>query len=135
MAATVTAPNDSYLALIREFPLRPLRSEDDLDAAIAMIDRIRARKDRGEQENDYLEVLAGLVETYEAEAYPIPDLDPVAMLRFLIEQHAVTQSQLSEQTGLAMATISEILNGKRGISEKARKTLAKRFNVAPSLFT
>ncbi len=84
-------------------------------------DRPYPRKDRGEQENDYLEVLAGLVETYEAEAYPIPDLNPVAMLRFLIEQHAVTQSQLSEQTGLAMVTISEILNSKRGIGEKARK--------------
>jgi HTH-type transcriptional regulator/antitoxin HigA len=133
--AVPVAPSSSYLALIQEFPLRPLRSEEDLDAAIAMIDRIRARKDRDDQENDYLEVLAGLVEAYEAEVDPLPDLDPVTMLRFLIEQNGITQAQLAEQTGLSMATISEILNGRRGISPKARKALAERFRVCPSLFT
>ncbi|AGA30873.1 helix-turn-helix domain-containing protein [Singulisphaera acidiphila] len=132
--ATPVAPSNSYLSLIQEFPLRPLRSEGELEAAIAMIDRIRARKDRDEQENDYLEVLAGLVETYEAEVDPLPDLDPVAALRFLLETNGITQAQLAEQTGLSMTAISEILHGKRGITPKTREALAKRFRVCPSLF-
>jgi len=135
MRSFAIVPGSVYLDLIKEFPLRPLRSEEDLDAAIAMIDRIRAKKDRGQEENDYLEVLAGLVETYEAEVDPLPNMDPVAALRFLLETNGITQSQLAEQTGLAMATISEILNGKRSISPKARQALAKRFRVDPSLFT
>lgn len=35
----VTAPSESYLALIREFPLRQIRSDEELDAAIAMLDK------------------------------------------------------------------------------------------------
>lgn len=135
MTATDAVLSSNYLALIREFPLRPLRSEADLDAAIAMTHKLIDRKDRDAGENDYLEVLASLIHAYEAEVDPLPELDPVAALRFLIEENELTQGQLAEQTGLAMATISEILNGKRGISAKAREALAKRFKVCPSLFT
>lgn len=131
--ATVAA-SESYLALVQEHPLRPLRNDDDLRNAIATIDRIRAQKDRDEQVNDYLEVLSTMVEAYEDETDPLPDLDPVDALRFLIEENGLTQAQLAEQTGLAVATISEILHRKRGISAKAREALAKRFNVCPSLF-
>src|SRR5207247_1737423 len=46
----------AYLALIRAFPLRPLRSEQDLDQAIAMVDKLLARrKPLTAQEQDYLE--------------------------------------------------------------------------------
>jgi len=126
--------SDDYIALVRAFPLRPLRSPADLDAATAMIDRVRADRDRDEGAEDYLHVLAGLVHAYEAEADPLPELDPVAALRFLLAENGLSQGQLAEQTGLAMATISEILNGKRGISDKAREALARRFRVCPSLF-
>jgi len=131
----ITVLSESYLALIREFPLRPLRSEADLDAAIAMTHKLIDKKGRDAGEEDYLEVLAGLIHAYEAEVDPLPELDPVAALRFLLETNGITQAQLAEETGLAMATISEILNGKRRISAKARESLAKRFKVCSSLFT
>ena len=33
-----------------------------------------------------------------------------------------------------MATISEVLNGKRGVSPRVRQGLAERFKVSPALF-
>jgi HTH-type transcriptional regulator/antitoxin HigA len=35
---------------------------------------------------------------------------------------------------LPVATISEVLNGKRGISPRVRQALAERFKVSPALF-
>jgi len=32
--------NDTYLALVRRFPLRPIRTEAELDAAISVIDTL-----------------------------------------------------------------------------------------------
>jgi HTH-type transcriptional regulator / antitoxin HigA len=57
-------PRDRYLQLVCQFPLRPLRSEAELDKAIAMVDSLvdRPRLSRGEQ--DYLDVLADIVERY-----------------------------------------------------------------------
>ena len=125
---------DRYLELIRAFPLRPLRSQADLDRAVAMLDELVDRGELGGEERDYLSVLAGLVRDYEAEHDPLPDMTPIEALRYLLEENGMTQTQLSEQTGIAIATLSEILNEKRGISPKVRKALAVRFKVDPALF-
>src|SRR5579872_2385309 len=61
------AVGDLYLTLIREFPLRPIRSEADLDGAIAMIDALTDRGELRPDEQDYLDVLSKLVEEYEDE--------------------------------------------------------------------
>lgn len=98
------------------------------------MDRKGGVKGLDEQEFDYLDILSDLVHTYEAKTDPLPDLDPVEALRYLLEENGITQAQLAEQTGLASTTISEILNGRRSISAKARKALAERFKVDPSLF-
>ena len=62
--------SDRYFDLVREFPLRPLRSDRELDRAIAVIDRLLARGKLASDEADYLDVLSDLVEKYEDEALP-----------------------------------------------------------------
>jgi HTH-type transcriptional regulator / antitoxin HigA len=128
------APSDRYLELIRAFPLRPLRSDADLHRAIATLDALTDRGELDGAETDYLSVLSGLVHEYESEQDPLPDMSPIEALRYLLDENGMTQAQLSEQTGIAVATISEILNEKRGISAKVRAALAARFKVDPALF-
>lgn len=124
---------DPYMALIRAFPLRPIHSEAELDAAIAVIDALSDRAlEPGEQ--DYLDVLATLVEAYEDAHDPLPALSGVEALRFLIAQNGLSQAGLARETGLPETTLSEILSGKRGISPRVRTALGLRFAVAPSLF-
>jgi HTH-type transcriptional regulator/antitoxin HigA len=127
-------PGAVYLELIRRFPLRPIRSDADLAAAIAMVDELAGRESLLAEEEDYLEVLSRLIEAYEAETDPIPAMSAVEALRYLLGENGLTQAQLANETGLAVATLSEILNGKRGISAKVRAVLAERFRVSPSLF-
>ena len=74
------SPEDGYLALVRELPLRPIRSEAELDRAIAMVNVLGDREALTPAEHDYLLVLSDLIEKYEDEQYPIPavcrGLDP-----------------------------------------------------------
>src|SRR5436190_11985998 len=81
---------DRYLDLVRRFPLRPLRSDADLDAAVAVVDLLLDREELTPPEQDYLDVLGDLVEAYEEEAIPIKAVSDAEMLRFLIEQKGVT---------------------------------------------
>src|SRR2546423_4637912 len=76
---------DRYLDLVRRFPLRPLRSDADLDAAVAVIDGLIDRPTLTAPEQDYLDVLSDLVEAYEAEMVPIRPVGDAELLRFLIE--------------------------------------------------
>jgi HTH-type transcriptional regulator/antitoxin HigA len=125
---------DLYLALIRKFPLRPLRSDEELDRAIAVINTLVDRDDRALEEDDYLDVLSDLVETYENENHPLPPVSDAEMLRHLIDARGETQAQVAAATGIAGSTISAVLTGKRGLTRKQITTLARYFAVSPAVF-
>lgn len=125
---------DTYLALVHAFPLRPIRSDAQLDAAVEMIDRLLARRSLDKAEEDYLQVLSDLVERYEAEEHPMQPLSDGEMLRHLIEAKEVTQSQLAQTTGIADSTISEVLAGKRRLTRAHIAKLAQFFSVGPAVF-
>jgi HTH-type transcriptional regulator / antitoxin HigA len=84
MATETRALNEAYFDLVRELPLRPLRSEEDLSRAIAMLDRLmdRGASSRSEDETDYMLVLGSLVEEYENIHWPMPsELEERELLR------------------------------------------------------
>jgi HTH-type transcriptional regulator/antitoxin HigA len=127
-------PGKGYLALIRQLPLRPIRSEAELDRAIAMVDTLSDRKKLSPEEHDYLLVLSDLIEKYEDQSYPVPAVSGVSMLRYLLETNGVTQARLAAEAGIAESALSEILAGKRRLGMKYVAALAKYFKVDPGLF-
>ncbi|MBL8863926.1 MAG: helix-turn-helix domain-containing protein [Planctomycetia bacterium] len=125
---------DRYLDLVRRFPLRPLRSEADLDAAVAMVDELLDRDTLSRPEQDYLDVLADLVEAYEAEAVPMRPASDAELLRFLLQNKGVTQSEAAAKSGLAESVVSEILSGKRKLNRTQIGKLSRYFHVEPGAF-
>ncbi|HEX4614176.1 MAG TPA: helix-turn-helix domain-containing protein [Urbifossiella sp.] len=125
---------DRYLELVRRFPLRPLRTDADLDAAVAVLDDLTDRDDLTPPEQDYLDVLTDLVEAYEAVAVPVTPVGDAELLRFLIESKGVTQAQVAAGAGLAVSTVSELLSGKRKLNRGQIGKLARYFNVGPGAF-
>ena len=123
-----------YLALIRKLPLRPIRSEADLDRAIAMVDALSDRAELSPDEYDYLLVLSGLIEAYEDEHHPIPAASGVPMLRYLIEANGLAQARVAAGAGIAESVLSEILAGRRKLGVKHIAALAGYFKVDPGLF-
>jgi len=126
---------DRYLELIRENPLRVIRSEDEYERAIATLDRLSDRgNDRTHDETEFVLALSVFVEKYEEEHHPIPPVSGVDMLRYLIETHQRTQNDVATGTGLADSSISEILAGKRKLSVKHIQALARFFKVKAAVF-
>lgn len=58
--------NDRYLELVQCVPLRPIRSEVELDEAINMANYLIDRPRIDADEKDYLAVLGGLNKEYES---------------------------------------------------------------------
>jgi HTH-type transcriptional regulator/antitoxin HigA len=125
---------DRYLDLVRQFPLRPLRTDADLDAAVAVIDALIDRPRLMAPEQDYLDVLSDLVEAYESEMMPMRPVSDADLLRFLIEQKNVTQAGAAAGAGIAESTISEVLAGKRKLNRTQIAKLARYFHVKPAAF-
>ena len=92
-------PSPLYLKLIRRFPLRPLRSDEDLEEATKVAEARDFRDDLASDERDYLDVLMVMIERYEDEHHPIPDVSGPDALKSLIEFRGVTQSEVARGAG------------------------------------
>lgn len=73
-----------------------------------------------------------LVEAYDEKHYPMPDASGAEVLRFLMEQHGLTQSDLPEVG--SQGVVSEILNGRRELNIRQVRARAARFGVDPGAF-
>ena len=125
---------DTYLTLIRTCPLRPLRSEADLDEAMAILDALVVQDALSAAEADYLAVLSDLVEQYEAEAHPIPPASDAELLQHLLEAQSVTPREVAQATGMDVATLTAVLAGTRHLTREQIGQLARYFQVSPSVF-
>lgn len=132
-AGTKSRPVE-YLALLRAFPPRPIRDDDAHRRAIAVVNGLLDRPALSPDEEDYLDVLGLLIADYEDAIYEHPEFSPVERLRHLMEEHSLTQAELSRRTSVAVTSLSDILNGKRRISPRIRARFAECFGVAPSYF-
>jgi HTH-type transcriptional regulator / antitoxin HigA len=129
------AASASYLALIAAYPIHPLRSDADLDDAIAMVDSLLSRpRQLDDQEQDYLDCLSHEIERYEAVAYPMPALSQAELLRQLMEAREATLSDVAAGAGIAISTLSSILREKRKLNLAHIRQLATYLGVEPGVF-
>jgi len=61
------------------------------------------------------------------------DPNPVSVLKFLMEDHKLVQNDMKKEIG-PQGLVSQILSGKRKITLKMAKALAKRFNTSVEIF-
>lgn len=136
MSTTKTKPTARYLELIREFPLRPIRTKADLIAATRILDRLFGREDADSGEADYVDVLSDLVDSYERDNDPSYDSQATAIevLRSLMEEHEMKQSTLAAKLGISAPAMSLIVSGDRPITADHARNLGKIFSVDPGVF-
>ncbi len=115
-------------------PLLTIRTEMDFDAAVERLNELLDKIGTDEKHPLYslIDTLGTLIHVYEEEHYPIPDVSGSEVLRFLMEEHDLTQSDLPEVG--SQGVVSEILNGKRELNIRQIRMLAERFKVSAAVF-
>ena len=94
--------------------IRPIRTEADYAAAMKEVEQLWGAKS-GTRAGDRLDVLATLIDAYEAQNFPIDPPDPIDAIRFRMEQQGLTRKDLEPMIG-SRTRVSEVLNRKRGLS-------------------
>jgi HTH-type transcriptional regulator/antitoxin HigA len=107
--------------------IRPIRTEADYRAALAEVERLW-EAEPGTPEGDRVEVLATLIEAYEAKHYPIPTPDPIAAVLFMMEQKGLTRRDLEPAIG-SRGRVSEILNRKRPLTLPMVRALSALLHI------
>jgi len=81
---------------------------------------------------DLFDLVSELIRSYDAEYYAVPDASPLEVLRFLMDQHGLSQSDLPEVGN--QSVISLLLSGTRQLNVRQIQALAARFHVSPTVF-
>jgi HTH-type transcriptional regulator/antitoxin HigA len=94
--------------------IHPIRTEADYDWAVARIAAlIGATADTTEGEE--LDILATLVDAYEAKHHAIDVPDPIAAIQFRMEQQGLTRKNLEPLIG-SRARVSEVMTRRRSLT-------------------
>lgn len=96
--------------------IMPIDSDADHRAALVEIDRLWGAA-RGTPAGDKLDVLVTLVSAYEDKRYPIPPVDPIAILEYAITEMGRSQGELAALLG-SRARASENPEPKAGLEPR-----------------
>src|SRR6267142_3671535 len=107
--------------------VKPIRSRRDYEAALWEVGRLCGAKSKT-RDGDRLDVLATLVDAYEADHYPMDPPDPIEAIKFRMEQQGLTRRDLEELIG-TRTRIAEVLNRKRGLSIGMIRRLHERLGI------
>ncbi len=132
MSALLTPNLKTHWPTIR--PLLTIRNEREYDRAVKRLNELLDEIGTNERHPLYsfMDTLGTLIEAYEEEHYPVPASSGVDILRHLMEEHSLSQSDLSEIG--SQGVVSEVLNGKRDLNIRQVRALARRFHVSPAVF-
>jgi HTH-type transcriptional regulator/antitoxin HigA len=87
--------------------LKPIRTNSDYERALSEVGRLWGAKS-GTQDGDRLDVLATLIDAYEAEHYPMEPPDPVEAIKFRMEQQGLSRKDLEPFIG-TRTRVAEVL--------------------------
>lgn len=108
--------------------LKPIRSEADYERSLAEVERLWGAKS-GTPEGDRLDVLATLIDAYEAQRFPMDPPDPVDAIKFRMEQQGLTRRDLEPMIG-TRTRVAEVLNRRRGLSINMIRRLHARLGIS-----
>src|SRR5437016_1147691 len=108
--------------------VKPIRSKRDYESALIEVERLWGAK-TGTRDGDRLDVLATLIDAYEAEHHPMDPPDPIEAIKFRMEQQGLTRRDLEELIG-TRTRIAEVLNRKRGLSIAMIRRLHERLGIS-----
>ncbi len=104
-----------------------IKTEEEYEKILS---RIEALMDAppGSADEDELELLGMLAEKYEEEHCPINLPSPVEAIRFFMEQNGLSKANMVQYLG-SISRVSEVLNGKRGLSKTMIRNLVEGLGI------
>ena len=87
-----------------------------------------------EQLIDLIDTIVLLIERYDEEHTQLNEIDPIQLLKSLMNDNSIKQKDLAELLHVSKGHLSDILNYKKGLSKNVIRILSERFKVRQSAF-
>ncbi|WP_339381847.1 transcriptional regulator [Dendronalium phyllosphericum] len=131
---TLTFNSEFYSQLLSEYQPRIIKTEDDNERFLEIVEELLSHPKLSPEENALLELLVKLIEDFEDKHYQLNSSTPHSRILHLMEAQDLTQNDLVEILG-SNEVVDKVINGHLELNKKQAEALAKLFNVDASLFT
>jgi HTH-type transcriptional regulator/antitoxin HigA len=108
--------------------VKPIRTRRDYQAALREVEQLWGAKS-GTPKGDRLDVLATLIDAYEATHFPMDPPDPIEAIKFRLEQQGLTRKDLEPLIG-TRTRVAEVLNRKRSLSISMIRRLNQKLGIS-----
>ncbi len=92
------------------------------------------RENPSDELHDLIETITLLIEKYDEADGTLEELDPIQLLKSLMEDNNMKQRDLAQLLAVSKGHVSDILNYKKGLSKNVIRLLSDRFKVRQDAF-
>ncbi|PYV51179.1 MAG: transcriptional regulator [Acidobacteria bacterium] len=130
--STATSRPEYATLLARTLP-SVIHSEKENERYLALLEELDKKDKLSPAEQRLAELLTLLIENFEDNAYALKPAHPREILLELMKANSLKQKDMLDVFGTP-SIVSEVLNGKRGLTIEHIKKLSRRFHVSPEVF-
>ena len=113
---------------LKDIQIKPITNDKEFAEANELINLLMECPEDSEEEK-ILEAITILAIEYEKKHYPIPDPDPIEVIKYRMEELKLSQKDIAQYFG-GENRVSEVLNRKRNLSLKMIKELKKNLGIS-----
>jgi len=126
----------TFEGLVKFHPPRPIHDATGYDHTAELVDVLAVAGPRlNSDQADYLELLATLIERYDADhVEKLPASTGLDLLKYLLDEHEMGGDDLAKILAVDRSVAYRILKGERSLTTAHLKSLATHFGVSAHLF-
>jgi len=130
---TITLSRRKYGSLLAEALPKVIETDEELERFAGILENLDTSGRLLTSEEIALQsLLTQLIQDYD-DRIVLPDVPPLKMLQYLMEQRGLRQADLVPVFG-SRSVASNVLNGKRELSKAHIRRLADFFHISPEVF-
>jgi HTH-type transcriptional regulator/antitoxin HigA len=99
-----------------------------------ILEELVCGKVKTKETKEEIELLTLLIKYWDEEHNTLSDIDPVQLLKYLMSENKISQTDLSKILNISKGVVSEILSYKKGFSKEVIRKLADLFKVSQEGF-
>ena len=98
------------------------------------LEELATSNNKSKAVKDEVELLTLLIEKWDNEHNSFEDVDPITLLKNLMQEKKITSTELAAILNVSKGLISDILNYKKGLSKEVIRGLANYFKISHEAF-
>ena len=111
-----------------------IKSKKQYNAYCNLLEEMLYTHNKTKALREEIELVTFLIEKWDNEHNTFEDLDPVQLLKSLMQQNEMKPVLLSAKLGVSKGLVSDILNYKKGMSKEIIRKLSETFKLSHEAF-